>query len=215
MRPCDTPGGRRARLLICTGVLALSTGLANADEMTCGPLKNAFGPFDSRVAETADKAIVEGRHFTRKVERLQGGETGLLGHDLDYTLRAFPNHPRALMSMSRLAIRDRQPQPPGANYPIDCYFDRAFRFVPDDPWPLVLYGLHLERAGRDSEAPGYLDKAARLGSKDPNVNYNLGLGYLDLKQYEKALAHAKLAYAAGFPLPGLRDRLKQVGAWKE
>jgi hypothetical protein len=203
-------------VLVAIGVVALGGGRdAKADELTCGPLRNAFGPFDYRIASVDDKAVVENRHFTRKVERLQAGETGLIGQDIDYTLRVFPNHSRALMSMSRLAVRERKPRPPGAGFTIDCYFDRAFRLAPSDPMPNVLFGLYLTRVERNSEAAPYFDRGAELAGGDPNVHYNLGLGYLDLGMHDKALTHARAAYAAGFPLPGLRDRLKQAGAWKE
>jgi hypothetical protein len=45
--------------------------------------------------------------------------------------------------------------------------------------------------------------------------YNLGLAYVEIKRYPEALEAAHKAYALGFPLPGLRDRLKSVNAWKE
>ena len=61
----------------------------------------------------------------------------------------------------------------------------------------------------------FLDKAAELSDNSPNLEYNLGLGYFDLRSYDKSLLHAKRAYDGGFPLPGLREKLRQVGQWKE
>ena len=39
--------------------------------------------------------------------------------------------------------------------------------------------------------------------------------YVKKKEYEKASAHAQKAYALGFPLPGLKNKLKAAGKWKE
>ena len=49
----------------------------------------------------------------------------------------------------------------------------------------------------------------------PTLQYNLGLAYLDVKQYDEALSHAHRAYEMGVTLPGLRNRLKAAGQWRE
>lgn len=191
---------------------------AHADEASCGPVTNAYGPFDYRTATKAQLSLVENAHFTPGVERLTKGEsTAYVGGDLDYTLRAFPNHHRALMSMSKLSLRDNRPTPAGAHFSIDCYFDRAFRFRPDDPMPRMIAGLHLVKLGRRNEALENLAMAASLSEQDSNANlhYNLGLAYFELKEMDKAVVHARKAYDAGFPLPGLRNKLRQAGAWSE
>ena len=72
-------------------LLAQDIGYCNLD------LHNAFGPFDYRTATKDKLKLVESYHFTPKVESLIGGQSGTLGADIDYTLRAFPNHPRALL----------------------------------------------------------------------------------------------------------------------
>jgi Flp pilus assembly protein TadD len=160
--------------------------------------------------------VVERVHFTPVVESLKRGATSAYpGTDLDYTLRAFPNHHRALLAMSKLSRREGRSKPAGANYTIDCYFDRAIRFQPDDPMPHMLAGLHLAQSGKRSDAVPYLQRATELATDDPNLHYNLGLGYLEVGINEQALVHAKRAYSAGFPLPGLRDRLRALGAWQE
>jgi predicted Zn-dependent protease len=187
-----------------------------ADELACGPLQNAFGPLDYRTASAFERKLVEGAHFTSEVESLRAGKTSTLpGGDLDYTLRAFPNHPRALAAVSRYSMQRKQPKPPGLKWAADCYFDRAFRFQPNDPMPIMLYGIHLVRTGRKTEALEYLDKAATFQSNDANFHYNLGLGFLEVGRSEQALEHAKIAYANGFPLQGLRRRLTEAGAWKD
>ena len=60
-----------------------------------------------------------------------------------------------------------------------------------------------------------LDEAVELGVENSNLYYNMGLIYLDLKEYEKALNYAHQAYRLGFPLPGLRDRLRKAQKWRD
>ncbi|MDQ3189296.1 MAG: hypothetical protein M3Q28_10420 [Pseudomonadota bacterium] len=156
---------------------------------------------------------MERYHFTDKVASLQGGEGGTIAGDLSYTLRVFPNHPQALLSLTRLALREKAVKI--NEYSVECWLERAARFRPDDPMPPAIAGTYFARLGRTAEALSELDRAASLGSDDANLNYNLGLGYLEAKKYDKAMAHARQAYAAGFPLPGLRNRLIRAGAWKE
>jgi len=79
----------------------------------------------------------------------------------------------------------------------------------------VIYGLFLMKSGRPRDAVAKLESANQLDAHNVNVFYNLGLVYFDLKEYEKALENAHLAYAGGFPLSGLRDKLKRAGKWRE
>lgn len=73
----------------------------------CGSLQNAFGPFDYRDPEARGEPLrlVESAHFTPSVESLVKGNSGTVAGDLDYTLRAFPNHHRALYSVAQYAFR--------------------------------------------------------------------------------------------------------------
>lgn len=126
-------------------------------EGMCGPLHNSFGPYDFRTIPMSQKALVEGAHFPPAVESLrQGHRSQYVGGDIDYTLRAIPNHPRALQAMVRLGKKERKAQPAGARYPTECYFDRALRFAPDDPWPKILYAIFLIDNNRKKEAGNYL-----------------------------------------------------------
>lgn len=183
----------------------------------CGELQNAYGPFDYRTATKSQKNLVEGAHFTSEVETLVRGNTGYLGSDIDYTLRVFPNNPRALLAMSRLAMKEKVELPKGAHYPVECYFDRAFRMAPDDPMPRLIYGMHLKDRNRREEALSELDSAAELKKESTSYEfpYNIALIYFDLGQYEKAVEYAKQAYALGAPFPGLRNKLVAAGKWIE
>jgi tetratricopeptide (TPR) repeat protein len=199
--------------------VALALGLVACRSFAfeaCGDLKNAFGPFDYRTARTEDKDIVEGRHFTTRVEHLVQGQTATHpGGDLQYTLRAFPNHPRALFAMVRLGEKENRDKPIGSPYTISCWFDRAIRFTPNDGAVRLVFGIYLSRKGKNKEAIEQFQAAQKLGGDPANVHYNLGLAYFDLKEYEKSLEHASAAYDLGFPLAGLRNKLKQVGKWRD
>jgi tetratricopeptide (TPR) repeat protein len=208
-------------VLLCSAwlSLALSTyalaGEVQLGEAQCGPIKTGFGPYDyTNPADVRDHlGIVEGAHFLPYVERLIKGHSSYLGGDIDYTLRAFPNHHRALSSMANLSIRDKTDKPVGANWVVLCYFERAIRFKPNDSRVRLIYALYLNRRGNKDEALVQLKKAYELRPDSANINYDLGLLYLDHKDYENAKIHAKKAYELGFPLPGLKNRLIKAGKW--
>ncbi len=209
-----------AKLKSCLGIafLAAMSGQLLAqggpDTSGCGSLDNAYGPFDYR-SDKKKLGVVERFHFGPQVERLASGISGQVGADLDYTLRAFPNHHRALMSMKRLGAREKTTKARGAQYTVECYMIRAETFRPDDGMVKVIYGLFLSESGRTKEAVAKLEAARKLESRNANVHYNLGLAYFNLGQYDNALESAHRAYADGFPLPGLRDQLKRAGKWRE
>lgn len=193
--------------------IALFPALAMAEE-ACGPLTNAYGPFDYRTGKSR-LAIVEAYHFTREVETLRSGATGTLGGDLDYTLRASPNHHRALNSMTNLALREHTAKPRGAHFTIECYFDRARRFAPDDGTVLIIEGIYLDRIGHKADAVRVLEEAKKFEPSNANLYYNLGLVYFDTGDYANSLKNAQRAYSLGAVLPGLRNKLQRVNRWSE
>ncbi len=217
----------QARPLIATaaGLLAaLLSASAHAqsgavNSFVCGPISppGQFGPFDYRTVPTNIKHTVEDFHFPPKVERQFQGNTGPFGADVDYTLRAFPNNPRALLALARYSAMHHQEMVQGARYSTECYFDRAFRWQPDDPMPHLIYAIYLKDRGRKAEAMRQLDEAERLRGEPSNFDfdYNLGILYLDLGETDKAAVAAKRAYALGAPLPALQNRLKKAGKWQD
>lgn len=206
-------GRTRVVFLFCAVALGsmLSAG-ANASD-SCGELKNFIGPVDYRTGKDSLE-VVEIHHFTAQVEQLRAGITGPLGGDIDYTLRASPNHPRALMAMMRLGEKEKTERPLGARYSVACYFDRAIRFRADDPTVRMIYGTYLAKRKDSSEALRQLEMAEQLAADNANLHYNLGLVYFDLGKYEEALQHAHTAYRLGFTLPGLRNKLEGAGRWR-
>ncbi len=189
---------------------------AGAQGMACGDLQNAYGPYDYRTATEFQKHLVEGAHFTPEVESLKGARgSATVGGDIDYTLRAFPNHPRALLAMKRLGEREKKLKVRGANYPVECYFDRAVRFAPDDPAVRIVFGHYLIDKGDAAGARKQLELAREKARDNANLSYNLGLAYVDLKDYPLAREYAKRAYELGFPLEGLKKKLQQAGQWQD
>jgi tetratricopeptide (TPR) repeat protein len=201
--------------------LAFALGLcpvahAQDESADCGSLKNGYGPYDYRVTSPEQRAIVEDVHFTPKVENLKGGNTTMTpGGDLAYTLRVFPNSPRALMTLIRLAEKEKTSKPRDMEYTVSCWFERAERFQPKDAMVKALHGIYLTRAGKPKDGAAMLQAAADQAGDNANVNYNLGLAYFDLQQFDKSLESAHKAYALGFPLPGLREKLKRAGKWRD
>lgn len=207
---------RRPALALWLGLLAASASPAIAQVVggNCGQLQNAYGPYDYRTDR--DKLpIVEGAHFTLEVEALVRGLTGYLGGDIDYTLRAFPNHHRALLAMMRYGERTKTAQPPSARYTVDCYFQRAVRFKPDDTTARMLFATYLHKNGRTADANQQLEQTLALAGDNAFTHYNAGLVYLDFKNYPKALQQAHTAFALGFTRSELREALKAAGKWVE
>jgi tetratricopeptide (TPR) repeat protein len=157
--------------------------------------------------------VVERFHFTAPVETLAHGVSGSLGDDISYTLEHFPNHHKALAALAKLGLREKTVQPAGAKYTITCYFDRAIRFVPGDAKVRQVYGAYLLAGGQTEQALEQLEEAAKLDPNNPTTNYNLGLMYIKKKDYARARAFARKAYALDFPLTGLKNKLIAAGQW--
>ena len=205
-------------LLLSAGAesLAQSSSVRTSD-MDCGSLENAYGPFD--YTDSGDYhehlPIVERFHFNADVESLKRGQTGELpGGDLDYTLRAFPNHHRALYAMARYQLKfSNKSVPPGANFSAECYFLRAIRFRPEDAQVQLVFGIYLDKRGDEAGALEHFQKAVAIAPQSAEAQYNLGLLYFKSGEYELAREHAVAAYDHGFPLPGLKKKLQGIGKW--
>lgn len=201
-------------LTIATGGLAFNA-VAQTRGSTCGDLANHYGPFDYRTSSNELRERIENFHFTPQVEALIKGQSGFkIGPGLNYTLMVFPNHPRALLSMMRYGEKFKSPQPPDAQYPVECYFERALRFKPDDTTVRMIHATFLSANGRAPEALTELNKVITTAPDNPFTQYNVGLIYLDMKEYDKALVQAHKAMALGFPQTGLRDKLTAADKWR-
>lgn len=206
---------RTATILAAIGLSAFHGAVWAQGIEPCGDVfRNAFGPFDYRTASAYNKQLVEGSHFTSDIENFRkGGKTHYIANDIDYTLRVFPNHPRALLALSKLSLKLKTMRPPGTQWTVDCYFQRAIQYQPDDSSIRLVYGIHLTRWGKPDLARAQLEFADQQPLQDGNFHYNLGLAFLDVGDTERALKHAKRAYALGYRLPGLKNRLEKLGKW--
>jgi tetratricopeptide (TPR) repeat protein len=204
-------------LLLAARVVAVSSGCvlaANAlaqDVPGCGSLRNGYGPYDYRSAEARSLRlpVVEQYHFSNDVAMLSRGAQAL--GDLDYTLRAFPNHARALQTVAKWALqggRFPNPEIPSA----DCYFQRAMAFAADDPAVRVIYANFLFRSGHIDAARPQYEEALRLAPDSPEVNYDAGLLFVKLGDLPRAKQLAQKAYDSGYPLPGLRRQIAAAEA---
>lgn len=209
-------------------LILLPSAMANVCQPVNYEVHNQFGPFDFYSAKSHEKGaggrqsetnitIVTNYHLTQDIISLKRGRTGgHLNKDLDYTLRALPNHPQALDTASRFEKR-RAEQPMYAKKQsalpnsADCYFERAFKvFGNQQPQTWMLWGLHKYRQQDYQTAINYYNKAVELGLSGAEINYNLGLAYFRAEQYGKAKQHADIAYELGYSLPGLKNLLNSV-----
>ena len=209
-------------------VVVLATAASAQQVPGCGNLENAFGPFDYRpdtyVYETtygSHKAlvnIVERAHYTIETEMLVSRKTGLVvspGADLSYTLRAFPNHHKALMTLIKLGEKEKTDKPKDSIYTIDCWLRRAVAWKANDNVSKMIYATYLDKTNRRSEAEAQLEAAAQLAGDNVFTHHNLGLVYFDMKMYDKALFHANKTYSLGMTIPTLKEQLKSVNKWVE
>lgn len=182
----------------------------------CGPLSMAgkHGPFDYRKSSNDARDLVERFHFTPKTEMLI--EPAVIkpdgfAADYGYTLFAFPNHPRALMAMGRLALRDKTTKPKYATWSVDCYFARAMAFTPDDHMVPLLYADYLRQAGRRSEAVSHLKLAAIKAPHNPLTHNNIALQFISMGDTETAGDYARKARELGLDQPSALEELKRLG----
>ena len=129
--------------------------------------------------------------------------------DFRFILNQFPNHPTALLLMAQTCEQWKAPK---------CvtqeWFERAIAFKSDVPGTYIAQGIYLHRAKQYPQAIQSFKKALELDPDSMNAHYNLGLSYMETKQYPLANEQAQSAYALGAQLPGLRNWLERVGQWK-
>lgn len=190
------------------------------DNVNCGivagqPLNNGargYGPYDASNPANADKmTIVLNAHFTRDVEQLVKGATSTnLIHDIDYTLRALPNYHRALLAMSKYFRLNGKAAFSGFYTP-ECYFKRALHMQPKDGQVYAIYAIHLHLSGKLTEAELHYQTALNLAKNKIEIHYNYGLLLFDKGDYAASKAQAEIAYQSGYPLQGLKRKLKTKG----
>ena len=212
-------------LALCCAQAAAAPQEAAADisdaekrAMECGSLQNGVGPWDWRTRETTqrlswDHADNMKHHYDPAMNRMRVGEyTQPVMHDLDFLLRNWPNHIQGLRALMQYEKAGGKVH---GYRTVECYFERARRFAPDDVAVTLLEGYYYMKKNKKELARRSYEDALRLEPDSIDVNYNIGLFYLEVGEYEKAQKHAHIAYEAGYPLDGLRKRLQKAGHWTE
>ncbi|MEO8443486.1 MAG: tetratricopeptide repeat protein [Gammaproteobacteria bacterium] len=144
-------------------------------------------------------------------------------YQLNYLLIRVPNHYPGLFELGRIQQLHPDvtyvPALAGMNETLafpptpECYFDRAFRYRPNDPTLRMLFGLYYHQTHNLDEALVQYKKAESMDAESSEIQYNMGLLYFDMKDYEAAVSHAQKAYKLGYPLGGLRNKLVAAGKW--
>jgi tetratricopeptide (TPR) repeat protein len=186
--------------------------------LSCSGKGQGYGPFDyTKAKERGNIPIVEEYHFTAEVENHVSGHSGSLAGDLDYTLRAVPNHQRALLSLIRYQLKLNKKLISGSplESPVECYLQRAIHFSPSDAASLSLYAYYLKEIGQHQQAADHYQKALTIAPNNAKIEYSYSLLLVDLKQYDKALEYAEKAYEHGKPPNGLKNKLIKLGVWKK
>ena len=194
-------------------LLTSQIATAQVDATVCGDLGTPR--WDYRYATQAEHKEVEGAHFVPVVENLIRGNRGYLGGDLSYTLRASPNHHRALVSVMKWSEKLKSSRLPDMLYPAECYFERGIRYKADDHVVKLLYAQFLVSNSRPADAVKQLDLVVKMAGDNGFTLYNIGLIYSDMKDFDQALIYAHKAISKGFFRPELRKRLEQAGRWLE
>lgn len=154
------------------------------------------------------------RYHTTLAERdLQSRSNGraVIGN-LDFTLRHSPNHYRALKMLIDYDLAGGRPY---EYAPTECYFEWAREFAPDDSTVLQLEALLYWKKGDKQRAAELYQVALKINPTSAELNYNAGLFYFEIGDHDRAREYARVAYGAGYPLPGLMNRLKNAGKWND
>ena len=176
----------------------------------------SYGPYDYTNTQQRSNhlSVVEEYHFTDDIEFLRLGSKRRLGQHIDYTLRAFPNHHRALRAMTNLVRRADTQRPAGMRFSLDCWFWRATQFQPDDGTVPMIHGMYFYDEGDYEKARERMQAGLKITPDSRNIHYNIGLVYAELGRYGEARRHAREAYNQNFPLDGLRRKLQAAGEWE-
>jgi tetratricopeptide (TPR) repeat protein len=198
-----------ALLFINAGYAASDISCPDPGGMATGVVGSSqYGPYDYRYNKD-HLPIVENAHFTINVATLQSSVSGYLDGDIDYTLRAFPNHPRALQSLADLSLREHAIRLPHMPWNVPCYFIRATHFAKNDGIVNAIYAYYLSRMGQRDLAKVEAEDAIKKTPDGSKVVYTVGLAYFYIGEYGKAKEYAVRARKLGSTAPGLENLLSK------
>ena len=151
--------------------------------------------------------IMRANSESDKVERKQALSRAI--RELEYSRRNAPTGSRThIESTIQIAVAYRQI---GEQ---DKAIDLVKNLIQvDNQQPSIytmLYLLHRDLKQQQKSLDALLLGEKLLENESSEVFYFIGLEYFNKKDYEKSAAYAKKAYDLGYPLPGLRDKLRRV-----
>jgi tetratricopeptide (TPR) repeat protein len=199
-------------LAIAAHCIVPTSSFAQSEQVTCPePVRNGRADYRDR-STPQQRWIIDDNmwaHLNPAKARMREGEySQRVMADINWTLVRFPNHYVALEMLVTYALNGGKPH----QYQVpECYFRWAKEYVPNDAKVLLAEGYYywhmkdLERAVETYEA------VFAIEPDSISAHYNLGLLRIELKDFDKAQKHASIAYGYGYPLPGLRDKLKAAG----
>lgn len=151
-------------------------------------------------------------HLGKAISDLRSGKPHRLRYaeaEFKYILAIWPNHPASLEGIAEIARKT------GRYQLAEEYFQRAIRYFPGQSQTHALYGVYLYRIRQYERAVEQLEIAVSLDPQQSQNHYFLGLAYFAKGDYEESARHARKAYSLGYPLPGLRNKLRRKGFWNE
>ncbi len=185
------------------------------------------GPYDytDRSTRSVDlQRIVTKAHL--KPQHLRGAIAGTPSmvpyQNLQYTLRAIPNHHEALFAMGLYQYKVRKYHPKFFQQRLRkheryrdmaCWFERALRLAPHDVGIYNAHGRYLHMTGQRKAALEAFQKVTELVPDSAQGHYNVGLAYYSLGQYAQAAQSARRAEELGHTRRELQTRLKRKGHW--
>lgn len=137
-------------------------------------------------------------------------EIGYAVDEFNFFLQRTPEqHPLYAEALVRICLaREKQGQPEAGL--AEC--DRAIAAQPGNSTGYSAKAMVLRRQKKLADARVVLEEGNQATEgNSAEVEYFLGLTCADLKDYTCAVEHARRAYALGYPLPGLRSKLKAAG----
>lgn len=161
--------------------------------------------------------LVEKYHFNDDVRNLVKGLSGAMPGDILFVLNTIPNHPAGLDAYSRYEYQlkhselfRRKQANEMLSHSADCLFLRANEVFPNNAETLLVWAIHQFRNKRFNAAQQILERAVAIAPDYVEAHYNLGLVYVELNNAEAARKHATIAYDAGYPLMGLKNKLANL-----
>jgi tetratricopeptide (TPR) repeat protein len=193
-------------MLLAASVLTLSAlNLARAQKTTF----DYYAAKVDKAGEAKRLGNVEAYHLEQGDQKFRARSYDAALGEFEFILGEYPNHPRALLLLAEMCTKWKSPR-----CDVDGLFERAVDVNPRVSGTYVVRGLYYHRTGRLENAIASYNRALEIDPNSLNANYNLGLAYFDQKQYSRANEAAQRAYSNGAPLPGLRNKLQSVGAWR-